>query len=239
VLKTAGYWTITATDVSVIPTLAPVTSSPIRVSAGAATQLQALLPGETADPGNDLSGTPGKTGTPTAQVAGIAFTATVNAVDSYWNVVTTAAPTVAITASDTNAVLPANAALSGGTRSFTVALRTAGAWTVTATDQATPSPLTASTSASVTVNAGAATQVHVVLAPTSIATDAISTSTATVTVTDLGGNPVAGETVAVTTSGTGSGQQTTTTGRTPLSSRPPRSWARTRSPRRIPRRRRT
>ena len=43
---------------------------------------------------------------------------TVNAVDANWNLVNTASDTVGITSSDANAALPANAALSGGTQSF-------------------------------------------------------------------------------------------------------------------------
>ena len=55
-----------------------------------------------------------------------------NAVDSFWNVVTTN-DTVGITATDPNAVLPANAALAAGTQTFSVTLKTGGSRTVTAT----------------------------------------------------------------------------------------------------------
>ena len=58
---------------------------------------------------------------------------TVNAVDANWNLVSTN-DTIAITSSDPNAVLPANAALVGGTKTFSVTNRTAGSWTVTASD---------------------------------------------------------------------------------------------------------
>src|SRR5256886_7434461 len=47
------------------------------------TKLQLLVPGETAAPGTGS----GKTGTPTAQTAGTAFTVTVNAVDANWYLV--------------------------------------------------------------------------------------------------------------------------------------------------------
>ena len=88
-----------------------------------------LMPGETA-----AANTPaGKTGTPTAQTAGTAFTITVNAVDDNWNVVSTN-DTVAITSSDANATLPANAALVNGTKTFSVTLKTSGSQTVTASD---------------------------------------------------------------------------------------------------------
>ena len=46
------------------------------------------------------------------------FNVTANAVDANWNVVPTVGDTVAITASDPNATLPANAALSGGHWNF-------------------------------------------------------------------------------------------------------------------------
>ena len=90
------------------------------MNALAATKLQLLVPGETASPGT----TTGKTGTPTAQTAGTPFTVTVNAVDTYWNVVSST-HTIAITSSDANAGLPANAALVGGTHTFSVTLNTA------------------------------------------------------------------------------------------------------------------
>src|SRR5213079_2851267 len=96
----------------------------------------------------------GKTGTPAAQSAGTPFNVTVNAVDANWNPVTTITDTVGITSSDANAVLPANAALVAGTRTFSVSLKTAGSSTLTATDLSDGSK-TANTSPSVTVNAGA------------------------------------------------------------------------------------
>src|SRR6266704_440780 len=87
----------------------------------ARSKLQLLVPGETAVPGSPA----GKTGTPTAQTAGTAFNVMVNAVDANWNLINTN-DTVAITSSDVNASLPANAALVNGTRSFSVTLKTAG-----------------------------------------------------------------------------------------------------------------
>src|SRR5205085_7690262 len=109
-LKTAGSWTVTATDIT-DGTKTASTTPAITVSAGAFVKLQLLAPGETAAPG---SGT-GKTGTPTAQTAGAAFNVTVNAVDANWNLVSSI-HTVGITSSDANATLPANAALVAGTR---------------------------------------------------------------------------------------------------------------------------
>ena len=87
---------------------------------------------------------------------------TVNAVDANWNVVHTVGDTVAITASDPNAVLPANAALSGGTETFSVRLNTAGSRTVTATD-VTDGSKTANTSPAIPVNLGAFAKLQVLL----------------------------------------------------------------------------
>src|SRR6185503_15965502 len=79
---------------------------------------------------------------------------TVNAVDANWNALTSVTDTVGITSSDTNAVLPANAALVAGTKTFSVTLNTAGSRTVTATDIDDGSK-PANTSPAITVNAGA------------------------------------------------------------------------------------
>src|SRR5205823_2132731 len=105
-------------------------SPPITVNVGAFTKLQILAPGETASPGSAT----GKTGAPTAQTAGAAFNATVNAVDANWNLVTNITDTVSIASSDANAILPANAALSAGTQTFSVTFKTAPSQTVTASD---------------------------------------------------------------------------------------------------------
>jgi hypothetical protein len=109
-------------------------------------KLQVLMPGETA-----ASNTPsGKSGTPDAQSAGIPFNVTVNAVDAVWNRVKST-DTITITSSDTAASLPADAALVGGTATFSVTLNTAGSFTVTATD-VTDGTKTANTGTATTVN---------------------------------------------------------------------------------------
>src|SRR5262249_44484662 len=142
-----GTATVTATDVS-DGTKTANTSSSIAVSAGAFTKLQLLVPGETASPGSAT----GKTGTPSAQPAGTSFNVPVTAVDANWNLVNTGADTVAITSSDSNATLPANATLVAGAKSFSVTLKTLGTATVTASD-ASDGSKTANTSPSITVNA--------------------------------------------------------------------------------------
>src|SRR5213076_40515 len=65
--------------------LSNAVSSNIVVSAAAFTKLQVLAPGEAAAPGTGS----GKSGSPAAQSAGTAFNVTVNAVDAFWNLVST------------------------------------------------------------------------------------------------------------------------------------------------------
>jgi hypothetical protein len=127
-LRTAGNSTVTATDVD--DASKTTSSSPsVTVNAGSFATLQVLLPGESALPGSSL----GKSGTPLAQTAGNPFNVTVNSVDAYWNLLTTN-DVVHVASSDTNAVLPADTALSSGSKSLAVTLKTAGTQTVTASD---------------------------------------------------------------------------------------------------------
>ena len=93
-------------------------------------KLQVLMPGETAAP-DTLSG---KTGSPTPQTAGVPFDVIVKAVDQNWHVMTSAIDTIQVTSSDGTATLPADAALSLGTATFSVTFGSTGNWTVTATD---------------------------------------------------------------------------------------------------------
>src|SRR5262249_52465542 len=78
----------------------------------------------------------------------------VNAVDAFWNRINTVTDTVDISSTDTNAVLPADAALVNGTNAFNVTFKTAGTQTLTASD-ITDSGKTNNTSPGMTVNAGA------------------------------------------------------------------------------------
>ncbi len=162
-------------------TLASGTSAAFSVVAGF-TRLQLLVPGERAAPGTPS----GKTGTPTAQTAGTAFTVTVNAVDANWNVVSST-HTVAITSSDLNATPPANAALAAGTRTFSVTLKTAGSRTVTATD-VTDATKTASTSPPITVNPGPFTKLQL-LVPGETAAPGTATGKTGVPTTQAAGVP--------------------------------------------------
>jgi hypothetical protein len=108
-------------------------------------QLQILLPGETAAPGTPT----GKTGTPDIEYAGSYFMATVNAVDDKWNLVPGVADVVAITSTDTNTTdMPPNAALVNSTGQFTIVFSYAGTYTLTASD-VTDTAIIPDTSASV------------------------------------------------------------------------------------------
>ena len=127
-LANSAVGDITITFFSV-PWLELTTSETISVGPGPFSQLQVLLPGETATPGV----APGKTGSPNGQATGMGYTVTVNAVDADYNLINTN-DTVHITSSDPYAGLPADGALSGGTMTFTVTNRTVGSWTVTASD---------------------------------------------------------------------------------------------------------
>jgi hypothetical protein len=155
--KTAGAWTATASDVT-DGTKNASTTPPITATTGAFAKLQLLLPGETAAPGTAT----GKTGTPSAQTAGTTFNVTANAVDANWNLISTATDTVGLASSDSNALLPANVALTSGTASLAVTLKTAGSRTLTASD-ATDGTKTANTSPALTVSAGAFTKLQLLV----------------------------------------------------------------------------
>ena len=115
---------------------------------GAFTKLQILLPGETADPTN----VNGKTGTPTSHVQTTSFNAIVNAVDDGFNIVTSATDVVHLTTTDAFSAMPADAALTSGTKTFSVTLNTLGTWTITASD-VTNNTIASNTSAPVSITA--------------------------------------------------------------------------------------
>ena len=140
----------------------------------------------------------GVSGFTSPTVAGAAHSVTVTAYDAYGNVATYYAGTVAITSSDSKAVLPPNALLSSGTGSFSVTLETAGTWSITATDTVTGS-ITGSQS-SITVNAPAS--ITLVGSPSK----GTSTSSTSIPVT-LSQNPTSGDVLiaVIGTYRTGSG----------------------------------
>jgi hypothetical protein len=110
------------------------TSNPFAVVAGPPLKLLVLAPGESAAPGSSPAGT-GKTGTPSAQMTGIAFPVTVSVVDNYWNTVTTNNDAIAFsTAQDPQAVFPSGIQVTNGTGTFNVTLNNSGTITVNASD---------------------------------------------------------------------------------------------------------
>lgn len=166
-LKAAGSSTVTATDATHAG-ISAGTSSSIAVSATAFVQLQILLPGESASPGSIT----GKTGSPSPLTAGIPVSATVNGVDQFWNVVTSASDTVSITCSDPAATLPSDAPLVNGTGSFNVTARTSGNQTITATNVSDGSKTAATDN--VTVNPGPATQLVFAAQPSAAASAGVA-----------------------------------------------------------------
>ena len=87
--------------------------------------------------------------------AGAAMSVTVNALDNSGAIVSSYSGTVHFTSTDSQAMLPADTALSGGTTTVLVTLKTAGTQTITAGD--TASKLAVGTSGSITVNGSAQT----------------------------------------------------------------------------------
>jgi len=119
--------------------------------------------------GKPLCPTPtGKTGTPTAQTAGTSFTIAVRAVDAHWNLISTN-DAVQLVSSDAQATLPANAALSAGSGTFSLTNKTTGRQTVTASDVTHPG-IGSATSAALTIQPAAASQLVIGVAPTATAT---------------------------------------------------------------------
>ncbi len=103
-------------------------------SAQTYTQLQVLLPGETADPGS----VDGKTGQPRAQTLGVAFEILVRACDSSWNTQTAITSQIEILSSDATATLPGTAQMAAGEVRFIVTLNAAGQFDFQARDLTDP-----------------------------------------------------------------------------------------------------
>jgi hypothetical protein len=124
-----------------------------------ATRLLSLLPGESFAVLPDADG---KTGTPSAQVAGVPFSVTVRAVDNFWNWNTATAANVFLATTDPYDVEPATVALVSGATSFTSTLVTAGTHTVTGT-RVSGAALTNLPSSTLTVQPAAAARFLVLL----------------------------------------------------------------------------
>jgi hypothetical protein len=125
------------------------TSNQFTVQPGSLSRLQVLLPGETATPGIS----PGKTGSVSPILAGTNISVRVNAIDNWWNTISSVTHVVELSSSDESATLPPDAALFNGTRQFSVTLNGTGVQTVTAHDITQPS-VSAGTSSQILVNPG-------------------------------------------------------------------------------------
>lgn len=98
------------------------------------TQLQVLLPGETAAPGTGS----GKLGIPDDQVVGVPFNITVRACDANWNTVTSVTDVVSLTSSDASATLPGPSGMTSGVATLSVTLNADGSFTISAADDSDP-----------------------------------------------------------------------------------------------------
>ena len=130
-LKTSGSRSVTATDAA---TASIAGSASVNVSAAVASVLQVAAPSNA--------------------TAGSSFTTTLTAKDAFGNTATGYTGTVHFTSTDGQAVLPSDYAFvagDAGVHAFTIALKTSGSRSVTATDAATAS---IAGSASVNVSAG-------------------------------------------------------------------------------------
>ncbi|HZT91093.1 MAG TPA: invasin domain 3-containing protein [Gaiellaceae bacterium] len=167
---TAGSQRITATDTATPSVMG--TSAATTVAPAAAASLTVTT----------TAGSP--------QTAGGTFQAAVTAFDAYGNVATGYGGTVHFTSGDPQAVLPADATLTNGTRTFSgVAFDTAGSQTLTATD--TTAPSITGTSTAVTVAPAQAASLVVTTTAASPQT-AGATFQATVTAKDAFGNVATG-----------------------------------------------
>lgn len=121
--------------------------SVLTVTPGAFTQLQLLVPGETAAPGTAT----GKTGTPNTEYVNGSFNVIVNATDQFFNVVNSVTDTVHITSNDGKAMLPSDSPLVNGTGGFSVTLETVSynpsTTTITASDVTDPTKTSDTSSA--------------------------------------------------------------------------------------------
>jgi hypothetical protein len=125
------------------------TSNQFTLQPGSFSKLQVLMPGETGTPGI----APGKTGNVNPILAGTNISVRVNAIDDWWNVISTVSDEIQISSTDPNAGLPPNAPLFNGTRQFTMTLNSTGVYTVSAHDITQPS-ITPGTGSPILVNPG-------------------------------------------------------------------------------------
>ena len=158
---------ILATNFSVVTSGDSTAANPmgaVTIVPGAFVGLQLVVPGSAAQGGTSC-GYSACPPTASSEIAGTAFSATVNAVDQYGNKVTTVSDTFTLSSNDPLAVLPADAPLVAGTKTFNVTLKSTSdpvgnPITVTASDVTNPAK-TASTSPGIQVDPLAPTQLFV------------------------------------------------------------------------------
>lgn len=123
---------ITATDDST-PTNKTVNTTNFTVEFGVFSKLLVLYPGESLSPGSPS----GKSGVPSAPIAGTAYNVTVYAVDNNWNVITSVTDNVSVQISNvTNFTNPASKNLVAGKATFALTFRVSGQTPgLTATDE--------------------------------------------------------------------------------------------------------
>ena len=125
---------LTALAVAAIPT--PSANLGITVNPAALFQLQVLLPGQTADPGEPTTDASGRIGNPNTQLTGNVVAATLHAVDKYFNVISGNGDSTALNFSDPG-VPSQSLAFASGTVSTSFVFATAGSQTLSASDLST------------------------------------------------------------------------------------------------------
>jgi hypothetical protein len=191
----AGSRTITAANVTHSGITSDTTSA-INVIGGPFSRLLVVVPGETAAPGSPN----GKTGSPSAQTAGTSFSATVLAVDNFWNLVNTVSDTIHVLSSDATAILPGSGPLAGGTSSLSVTYRSAGMQSITVSD-VTDGTKTGAAGLSTAVNPAPASRLQIAQQPSATATAGTSFGTQPkILISDTYGNIRSNDTLSVVAS---------------------------------------
>ncbi|MBU0636772.1 DUF11 domain-containing protein, partial [Patescibacteria group bacterium] len=165
-----------------------IQSNEFTVSVGAYAKLQAILPGEIAAPGTAS----GVTGTSTPRKVGEAFLFTINAVDNWFNIISSVnGDQITGTSTDLNIVFnPLSGVLSNGTFSFTSTIfQTHGYQTITVID--TNNSFQATSSEVLVLDSNLALD-HLTIAPTSISLVAGNTQQFAVTAYNIYNQAITG-----------------------------------------------
>jgi hypothetical protein len=157
-----------AVSISAVAGSLPVTTLPLTIQPGAFSQLQVLFAGQVSDPGQPTADPSGHLGNPGTTTTGSTVNIVINAVDSFFNPVTTVAnDPVNLTSNSPVFLAQGPATLTAGTTSHNIVFTTAGGWTVTGTDSGAKT----GTSDTITVQQGTnTTLLNVVHASPSLST---------------------------------------------------------------------